>query len=109
VTEPWRPSVDVPEAVAGVPGLWFWGNTALELRWHHDRLRLHQLGAVDNAYEFQVRGDRIVGTEGYHRGETLLVHRRGDGSVSHLECATFVYTRVPYDPAVEIPGGHPSR
>jgi CubicO group peptidase (beta-lactamase class C family) len=107
-TEPWRPSVGVPEVVAGVPGLWFWGNTALELRWHHDRLRLHQLGTVDNAYEFEVRGDRIVGTEGYHRGETLLVHRRHDGSVGHLECATFVYTRVPYDPDVEIPGGHPA-
>ena len=31
------------------------------------------------------------------------MHRRDDGSVSHLECATFVYTRVPYDPDVESP------
>ena len=28
---------------------------------------------------------------------------------SHLECATFVYTRTPYDPAAPIPGGHPTR
>jgi hypothetical protein len=33
--------------------------------------------------------------EGYHLGETLHVHRDPDGSVSHLECATFVYTRHP--------------
>jgi CubicO group peptidase (beta-lactamase class C family) len=107
--EPWRPSPPLPSEIAGVPGLWFWGNTALELRWHHGVLRLHQPGAVEDAYEFEVRADgSIVGTLGYHRGETLHIHRRPDGSVSHLVCATFVYTRIPYDPDVEIPGGHPA-
>ena len=106
--EPWRPSDGATRRrSAGVPGLWFWGNTALELRWHHDQLRLAQLGDPDDAYVFELRGDRIVGIEGYHRGETLHVVRRDDGSVSHLECATFVYTRMPYDPDVDIPGGHP--
>ena len=107
-TEPWQPSTSVPDAVRGLPGLWFWGNTALELRWHHGLLRLHLPGHVEDAYEFEVREDRIVGTAGYHRGETLHVHRREDGSVSHLVCATFVYTRIPYDPDVPIPGGHPA-
>ena len=51
---------------------------------------------------------RLVGVSGYHRGETLVVHRRPDGSVGHLECATFVYTRTPYDPDAPIPGGHPA-
>jgi CubicO group peptidase (beta-lactamase class C family) len=105
--EPWRPSADVPDSVLGLPGLWFWGNTALELRWHHGLLRLHEPGVPQDAYEFDVRADRIVGTAGYHRGETLHVHRRAGGSVSHLVCATFVYTRIPYDPDVPIPGGHP--
>jgi CubicO group peptidase (beta-lactamase class C family) len=105
--EPWRPSADVPDSVLGLPGLWFWGNTALELRWHHGLLRLHEPGVPQDAYEFDVRADRIVGTAGYHRGETFHVHRRADGSVSHLVCATFVYTRIPYDPDVPIPGGHP--
>ncbi len=106
--EPWHPNDDVPAEVAGLPGLWFWGNTALELRWHHGTLRMHPPGEVDGAYEFEVREDgRIVGTAGYHQGETLHVHRKPDGSVSHLVCATFVYTRIPYDPDVEIPGGHP--
>ena len=105
----WRPNADVPAAIAGVPGLWFWGNSALELRWHHGVLRLTEPGDPEDAYEFEVRADgSIVGTLGYHRGETLHVHRRPDGSVSHLVCATFVYTRIPYDPDVEIPGGHPA-
>ena len=105
--EPWTPSGAVPAALAGVPGVWFWGNTALELRWHRGHAVLMELGDPDDAYLFEVRGDRIIGVEGYHRGETLHVHRRADGSVSHLVCATFVYTRIPYDPDVEIPGGHP--
>ena len=56
-----------------------------------------------------MRGDRIVGIEGYHRGETLHVVRRADGSVSHLECATFVYTRVPYDPTSRSPAATRAR
>ncbi len=107
--EPWRPSSGVPDVVAGLPGLWFWGNTALEMRWHHGRLHLANLGADHDPDVFEISGGWIVGVSGYHRGERLLVHRRPDGEVHHLECATFVYTRVPYDPEVDIPGGHPSR
>jgi hypothetical protein len=33
--------------------------------------------------------------------------RRPDGTVSHLDIATFVYTRVPYDPQAPIPGEPP--
>jgi CubicO group peptidase (beta-lactamase class C family) len=107
--DPWSPNNDVPADVTGLPGLWFWGNTALEVRWSRGILRMHQPGAVDLAYEFEVRQDgRIVGTAGYHQGETLHVHRKEDGTISHLVCATFVYTRIPYDPEVEIPGGHPA-
>ena len=40
--------------------------------------------------------------------ERLRVERNDDGSVNHLNCATFIYTRVPYDPAAPIPGGHPA-
>lgn len=107
VPEPWTPTVRVPDAVAGVPGLWFWGNTAFELRWHNERLELHSLALQNREDVFAVAGGRVIGVEGYHRGETLHVVRRPDGTVSHLECATFVYTRTPYDPDVPIPGGHP--
>ena len=90
-------------------GLWFWGNTAMELRWHADHLELWslQLGALSDTFS-EARDGRVVGTDGYHRGETLHVRRREDGAISHLECATFVYTREPYPRDVPVPGGHPA-
>ena len=57
----------------------------------------------------RVDGDTYLGTRGYLAGETLRVVRTEDGAVSHIEVATFVYTRTPYDPAAPIPGGHPTR
>jgi CubicO group peptidase (beta-lactamase class C family) len=108
VPAPWVPTVTVPPEASGLPGLWFWGNTAHELRWHNDGLDLVALTGTMRD-RFVLVGSRLVGVSGYHRGETLDVHRRPDGTVHHLECATWVYTRTPYDPDVDIPGGHPRR
>jgi hypothetical protein len=33
------------------------------------------------------------------------VVRAADGSVSHLDLASFRFTRLPYDPERDIPGG----
>ena len=33
--------------------------------------------------------------------------RSPDGSVNHLDIATFIFTRTPYDPGAPIPGGVP--
>jgi CubicO group peptidase (beta-lactamase class C family) len=95
VPEPWRPSADVPDQVGELLGLWFWGNSALEMRWHNGLLESRTLAPVEVSDRFAVTPDRIVGVEGYLLGETLEVHRRANGTVSHLECATFVYTRHP--------------
>ena len=63
-----------------------------------------------DAYRFEVTGDgRVLGRSGYHAGEELQVVRRADGSVGHLDIATFIYTRTPYDPEAPIPGGVPRR
>ena len=105
--EPWVPTLQVPRVVAGVTGVWFWGNTAFEVRWHNGGLEFRALATGARHYRFEVSDGVLRGVDGYHRGELLHVVRREDGEVGHLECATFVYTRVPYDPAVEIPGGHP--
>ena len=107
--DPWRPTVAVPEGVRGVPGVWFWGNTAYDVRWHNDELQLRLMGRGSAVSErFALRDDVLVGVDGYHRGERLVVHRTPSGSIGHLECATFVYTRTPYDPDVRVPGGHPA-
>ena len=105
---PWRPTTALPTPVVGVPGVWFWGHTAYEMRWHNDGLELRPLALGGTLWErFEIVDGALVGVLGYHRGERLDVVRRPGGSISHLECATFVYTRTPYDPYVEIPGGHP--
>jgi CubicO group peptidase (beta-lactamase class C family) len=110
LAKPWVPSATVPEWVAELLGQWFWGNSAFELRWHNERLEFHDVARGSLAEKFaapDVQG-RIIGVSGYHHGEHLHVVRRPDGTVGHLECATFVYTRVPYDPDAPIPGGHPA-
>lgn len=105
---PWRPTVAVPGPVRGVPGVWFWGNSAHDVRWHNDGLELRPMARGGEVSDrFELVGDELVGVLGYHRGERLDVVRRPDGTVHHLECATFVYTRIPYDPDVDVPGGHP--
>ena len=93
--EPWVPSVDVPDRAAELLGLWFWGNSALEIRWHNGLLDVRTLAPPELSDRFALTADRIVGVEGYLLGETMTVHRHPDGSVDHLECATFVYTRHP--------------
>jgi CubicO group peptidase (beta-lactamase class C family) len=105
--DPWVPTTELPGEVRDVPGLWFWGHTPFEARWHNEGLEFHNLATRSAAYRFEVRDGTLRGVTGYHRGERLDVVRRDDGSVSHLECATFVYTRIPYDPEVDVPGGHP--
>ncbi len=105
---PWRPTVTVPPEVHPILGVWFWGNTAVELRWQNDELQLRAVRNAELADTFELREGRLVGTSGYHRGETLHVVRSDEGTIGHLDCATFIYTRVPYDPAAPIPGGPPS-
>lgn len=95
---PWVPTSTLPAEVAGVVGVWFWGNTAIELRWSNDVLEARGLQSGLLQYTFGLRDGRWVGLSGYHRGEVLHVHP------THLECATFVYTRVPYAAEAPIPG-----
>jgi hypothetical protein len=105
---PWRPTRSLPDTVRGVPGVWFWGNTAYDVRWHNEGLELRAMARGNVVTDrFEVVAGTLVGVTGYHRGERLDVVRRPDGTIRNLECATFVYTRVPYDPDVPIPGGHP--
>lgn len=107
--QPWVPTRAVPTWAEELLGWWFWGNSAFEARFENGLLELRDLARGLVAERFDLRDDRIVGVEGYHLAETLHVVRRDDGGVSHLECATFVYTRAPYDPAAPIPGGAPDR
>ncbi len=105
----WEPVTTVPDEVRDVLGVWHWGNTGFAFAWSGTHVVASLLGSGTEAHRFALRGGDLVGTSGYHHGETLRVGRHEDGSVSHLVCATFVYTRVPYDSRAPIPGGTPRR
>ncbi|MBO9521121.1 MAG: beta-lactamase family protein [Nocardioidaceae bacterium] len=89
---PWEPSTSVPPEVEEILGLWFWGNSAHELRWHNGLVELRDLSDPDDPDRFALVDGAFCGVAGYHLGETLDVHR----DTGTLECATFVYTRTPY-------------
>ena len=106
VTDPWVPVDDVPAPVPEVLGVWHWGNTPRLLTWDGSELSMARLDGGE-PQRFRLVDGRLVGADGYHHGEELEVVRRPDGTVSHLLAATFVLTRVPYDPDAPIPGGPP--
>ena len=68
-------------------------------------LVLGEPGAGRGARFRPVGPDEWLGLDGYYTGEPLRVVRRGDGSVSHLDLASFRFTRTPYDPQADVPGG----
>ena len=104
----WLPAVEVPADLKELVGLWYWGQAPSLLRVEGDGFVLTPVDAPGRTLRFaRGEGDTFVGTGGYLEAETLRVVRREDGAVSHLECATFVYTRTPYDPGAPIPGGVP--
>lgn len=107
IAKAWTPSPALPAELAGVPGVWHWGNTPIVFAMEGAEL-VGRRGGVES-YRFAVRDGRVVGVSGYHAGEELHAVRRPDGSVGHLDIATFIYTREPYDPDAPIPGGPPTR
>jgi hypothetical protein len=102
----WRPSA-VDPALLALTGLWHWGPTPYHLRIQGDGLLL--LAPVEGAgrgSRFRPIGeDTYLGLDGYYSGETLKVGRDAEGAANHLDLATFVFTRTPYDPAAPVPGG----
>ncbi len=103
----WTPTTSVPSEFGDALGVWHWGNTPLVFSMQGDELVAHAAGV--EKYRFAVVDGVAIGVSGYHAGEPLHVVRRADGAVSHLDIATFIYTRTPYDPDAPIPGGHPGR
>lgn len=104
----WRPMTDnvSPEQLA-LTGQWFWGPSPYVLRllpggW----LDLRPAAGSGRGSRFRPSGEHTwVGLDAYYAGETLRLHHHDNGSVSHLDLATFIFTRTPYDPAAPIPGG----
>jgi CubicO group peptidase (beta-lactamase class C family) len=102
----WQPST-VDPALLALTGLWHWGPTPYHLRIQADGLiLLAPADGAGRASRFRATGeDTFVGLDAYYSGETLKVGRAADGTPTHLDLATFLFTRTPYDPAAPVPGG----
>ncbi|WP_374774815.1 beta-lactamase family protein [Streptomyces sp. NBC_01310] len=104
---PWRPFTEADQVPLEVCGPWYWGTSAQVVRLTADgSLELGPVGATGRAARFRAEPDGTwTGLTGYYAGETLRAVRRADGSVSHLDLASFVFTREPYDAQAPVPGG----
>jgi CubicO group peptidase (beta-lactamase class C family) len=106
IADEWAPQPDVDPELLELAGPWYWGPSPYVLRLRAGRwLDLAPLGRGSRASRFRPEADGTwTGLDGYYSGETLRVVRRPDGTVSHLDLATFIFTRTPYDAAAAIPG-----
>ncbi len=100
------PSAPADPSVVALLGIWYWGPVEFRLRLGADGI-LELRGVVPGRdCDFVPLGDgSYVGRFGYFVGERLTPVRQDDGSLSHLDVASFVLTRAPYDPPHLIPGG----
>ncbi|MCJ0868836.1 serine hydrolase [Streptomyces sp. AP-93] len=107
IPEPWRPLREADPVALELCGPWYWGTSAQAVRLTYDGfLELGPVGATGRAARFRPEPDGSwTGLGGYYAGESLRAVRRPDGSVSHLDLASFVFTREPYDPKSPVPGG----
>jgi CubicO group peptidase (beta-lactamase class C family) len=105
--EPWRPLPQVDGSVLELAGQWYWGTHAFALRLTADGgVSLGPLAGGGRRSRFRANGDGTwTGLEGYYAGESLRAVRRPDGTVSHLDLGSFVFTRQPYDEHAPVPGG----
>lgn len=109
IPEPWVAAADVPEQLLALTGSWFWGTSEGILRVLGDgSLKIEHVSGMMPTSRFDradAGADTWIGREADFRGETMRVIRGTDGTVTHLEIATYVLTRRPYQPGEVIPGG----
>ncbi|MER5759162.1 serine hydrolase domain-containing protein [Streptomyces sp. NPDC002082] len=107
IPEPWRPLREADPVALELCGPWYWGTSAQAVRLTYDgSLELGPVGGSGRSARFRPEPDGSwTGLGGYYAGESLRAVRRPDGSVSHLDLGSFVFTREPYDPQAPLPGG----
>ncbi|MFD5080697.1 serine hydrolase domain-containing protein [Streptomyces sp. NPDC058371] len=107
IPDAWRPLREIDADVLELAGQWYWGTQVFALRLTADEgLSLGPLSGTGRRSRFRTNGDGTwTGLEGYYAGELLRPVRRADGSLSHLDLGSFVFTRQPYDQGAPVPGG----
>lgn len=98
--EPAEPDAALAAALAG---RWFWGPNRYDLAVGPGRALT--LASACERHAFAPDADGWVGVGGgYFHGERLRAVTGGDG-VRQLDVGTFCFTRTPYDPDADLPGG----
>ncbi|MDK1346232.1 serine hydrolase domain-containing protein [Streptomyces sp. 378] len=107
IPAPWKPLNEVDPSLLELTGQWYWGTHAFALRLTADgHVSLGPLSGGGRRSRFRPNSDGTwTGLEGYYAGELLKAVRRPDGSVSHLDLGSFMFTRRPYDEGAPVPGG----
>lgn len=104
----WKPLDDFDASLLEITGTWYWGPSPYALRLQRrSQLVLSSLsGSSSRDARFQQQSDGTwCGRNGYFEGETLeLVRHEETGAIVHLNIASFIFTREPYEPEAGIPG-----
>lgn len=96
--EPWRPGTSVPEELREVVGVWYSEGTAFVFSVRQQRLeaRAQALPEHKPSSEFEEVGEDLYRTvSGREAGELLRISRNGDGRVTKMNWATYLFTREP--------------
>ncbi|MFB9565600.1 serine hydrolase domain-containing protein [Saccharopolyspora hordei] len=107
IPEPWEPSPDVDMRLLELTGQWYWGPSPYVLRIRTDGLLdLAPMKGRGRASRFRPNPDGTwTGLDGYYAGEKLQVGRDAEGTPTHLNLNTFIFTRTPYASDAPVPGG----
>ena len=107
IVDEWEPRGTGERDLTELVGVWYWGPRPYTVATTQERdvLTLDAIGQPGRHTRLDLRGEQLIGRGGYFDGEPLTVRRRDDGTVSHLELASFVFSRQPYEPVDIVPGG----
>ena len=96
--EPWRPGTSIPDELVGVLGRWYAEGAPHDFSVRQGKLESRMgdapAGSPPSVFE-RVDTDLYRTTSGREVGERLRISRNADGSVSHLNWATYRVTREP--------------
>jgi CubicO group peptidase (beta-lactamase class C family) len=102
--KPWSADPDQVNLLE-LTGEWYWGTAPFAMSAGRDGYLVLGEPGAGRGCRLKPAADGWTGLDGYYSGETLTVARDRYGRVSHLDLGSFRFTRTPYDPSADVPGG----